>query len=121
MKTQRLIIELASKKRAMRSKEKTQKHQVRVLPAWKGKALSLVALAATCSACSGQYSGNYDLVLLGNEKGLEKLTDYSVGLVNEGKTSPDVKSAHYGLREQQTGIEGLKLKLKEMKEANHGK
>lgn len=114
MKTQRLIVEFASKKRAMRSKEKTQKTGVKVLPAHKGKLLALVAVSAAVSACSGSYAGDYDLVLLGNEKGLERLTDYSAALVNEGKASPDTKSSHYQLREHQTGMEALKAKLAEM-------
>lgn len=121
MKTQRLIVEFASKKRAMRSREKTQKTSSRVVPSHKGKLLALVAISAAMSACSGHYAGDYDLVLLGNDKGLERLTDYSAALVNEGKASPDTKSSHYQLREQQTGMEALKAKLAEMKQAKGGK
>lgn len=119
---QRLIVTFASKKRAMRSKEKTQKQQSRVLPLHKGKLLSLVAIASSVTACSGHYAGDYDLVLMGNEQGLKHYTDLQVGLVNEGKASPDMKSAHYQYREQQTGVEALKMKLQQMKKgANHGK
>lgn len=114
MKERRLVIELAPKRVVRSEKKKAKKECMRVLPAWKGKALSLVALAATVSACSGQYAGSYDLVLLGNKEGLEKLTDYSAALVNEGKASPDTKSSHFQLREQQTGMEALKAKLAEM-------
>lgn len=100
--------------------KKPKEERPRVLPMHKGKLLSIVAMVALfATGCSGSYMGDYDLVILGNEKGLERLTDHNIGLVNEGKTKQGEKSYHYELREKQTGIEELRMKLQEMK--NRGK
>lgn len=62
----------------------------------------------TLSSCTGlvQHSmfgseeGGY-VTISGDAEGMRSLSDWNTGLITEGKTSPDVKSAYYQLREGQ--------------------
>jgi hypothetical protein len=47
--------------------------------------------------------------------GMQALGDWNTGLITEGKTSPDVKSAYYQLREEQERQKTMRIQLPKMK------
>lgn len=70
----------------------------------KGKLIFCAALL--CTGCSGP------LVIAGTAEGWRAYNDGQIGLVTDGKATPDKKSAYWQSREQETGVKMLRLKLK---------
>jgi len=74
------------------------------------KILAIGCIGLVTQACSGMYSGNYDLVMMGSEEGFNSLSDWQVGTINETKASPDVKSSYWQSREKKSDVEVFKFK-----------
>lgn len=65
------------------------------------KKVFLPCLIAMTTGCTGGvYVGNHDMVQMGSKEGVDALADHNIGLVNEGKTTPDTTGAHYKLRNE---------------------
>ena len=95
---------------------------IKTLPKHKGRRLNKLAcvlpVAMLTTGCGGSFlnmvhgSDHGYFEMRGDAEGIRAYSDHSVGLVTEGKTSPDVKGAFWQHREEQTRTKALKFRIK---------
>ena len=83
------------------------------------KKLTKSILGATCvglSACSGSvFEGGSDygrILISADAAGMQAFSDYSNGIIENTKSTPDVKNSYWQHRERETAVKGLKFSVK---------
>lgn len=75
-----------------------------------------LALATALSACSGTVfesgSEHGRILISADAAGMQAFSDYSNGLVENAKATPDVKSSYWQHRERETAVKGLRFSVK---------
>lgn len=80
---------------------------------------AMVVVATTQTGCAGLMGENMFVgddegrfLLSADAAGLRAWNDGLNGIITNTKESPDSKSAHWELREQQTGVRALKFRVR---------
>ena len=97
-------------------KEQKKKKTVRVMPAHKGKILTVIACAASLSACSAGtglswYGGDF-FEVRGTPEGIEAWDTYQSGMITNSRIDNVEKSPHWTVKSQREEYRKMLLQSK---------
>ena len=77
----------------------------------------LMAIVVVMSGCSGvaawrSFDDEGYAIYGGSETGIQAMNDGSVGLVEQGRADPGMKTGYWQNREKETQVKGLKFSVK---------